>query len=157
MIELDYAHDGAVALLTLKRPPANAFTPEGLLQLQQTVERLNVEARVRAIVITGDGPRFFSAGADLNTFADGDREVARTAAARFGAAFETLQNARPVVIAAITATRWAADSNARWRAISASRNSTRCWRCPRRRSACCPAVAAHRHCLGWSAKAGPSG
>lgn len=28
MIELDYAHDGAVALLTLKRPPANAFTPE---------------------------------------------------------------------------------------------------------------------------------
>ncbi|ACD19993.1 enoyl-CoA hydratase [Paraburkholderia phytofirmans] len=101
MIELDYADDGAVAQLTLKRPPANAFTPEGLLQLQQTVERLNGEARVRAIVITGDGPKFFSAGADLNTFADGNREVARTAAARFGAAFETLQNARPVVIAAI--------------------------------------------------------
>jgi enoyl-CoA hydratase/carnithine racemase len=101
MIELDYAHDGAVAQLTLKRPPANAFTPDGLLQLQRIVERLNGDARVRAIVITGDGPKFFSAGADLNTFADGDREVARTAAARFGAAFETVQNARPVVIAAI--------------------------------------------------------
>lgn len=36
MVELDYAHDAAVALLTLKRPPANAFTPEGLLQLQET-------------------------------------------------------------------------------------------------------------------------
>ncbi|ADG18199.1 Enoyl-CoA hydratase/isomerase [Paraburkholderia atlantica] len=101
MIELDYAHDGAVALITLKRPPANAFTPDGLLQLQRTVEQLNADARVRALVITGDGPKFFSAGADLNTFADGDREVARTAAARFGAAFETLQNARPVVIAAL--------------------------------------------------------
>jgi len=101
MIELDYAHNGTVAQLTLKRPPANAFTPEGLLQLQQTVERLNGDARVRAIVITGEGPKFFSAGADLNTFADGNREVARVAAARFGAAFETLQNARPVVIAAI--------------------------------------------------------
>ncbi|MGY6151620.1 enoyl-CoA hydratase [Paraburkholderia graminis] len=101
MIELDYAHDGTVAQLTLKRPPANAFTPEGLLQLQQTVERLNGDARVRAIVITGEGPKFFSAGADLNTFADGNRDVARVAAARFGAAFETLQNARPVVIAAI--------------------------------------------------------
>ena len=101
MIELDYAHEGAVAQLTLKRPPANAFTPDGLLQLQQTVERLNGETRVRAIVITGEGPKFFSAGADLNAFADGNREMARVAAARFGAAFEALQDARPVVIAAI--------------------------------------------------------
>jgi enoyl-CoA hydratase/carnithine racemase len=84
MIELDYANEGAIALLTLKRPPANAFTPDGLLQLQHTVERLNGEARVRAIV-----------------FADGNRDVARTAATRFGAAFEALQNARAVVIAAI--------------------------------------------------------
>ena len=50
MIELDYAHDGSVALLTLKRPPANAFTPDGLLQLQHTIERLNGDAQVRAIV-----------------------------------------------------------------------------------------------------------
>jgi len=101
MIELDYAYDSSVALLTLKRPPANAFTPEGLMLLQQIVARLNGEAHVRAIVITGDGPKFFSAGADLNTFADGNKEVARLAASRFGAAFEALQNARPVVIAAI--------------------------------------------------------
>ena len=77
MIELDYANDGAIALLTLKRPPANAFTPDGLLQLQHTVERLNGEARVRAIVITGDGAKFFSAGADLKSFADGDKVRAR--------------------------------------------------------------------------------
>ena len=31
MFDLDYRHDGAVVLLTLKRPPANAFTPDGLL------------------------------------------------------------------------------------------------------------------------------
>ncbi|KHL07243.1 UNVERIFIED_CONTAM: enoyl-CoA hydratase, partial [Mumia flava] len=69
MIELETLHEGTVAVLTLKRPPANAFTPEGLLQLQGTVERLNADARVRALVVTGDGPKFFSAGADLNTFA----------------------------------------------------------------------------------------
>jgi enoyl-CoA hydratase/carnithine racemase len=101
MIELEYKNGGAIALLTLKRPPANAFTPGGLLQLQEITERLNGEAHVRAIVITGNGPKFFSAGADLNTFAEGDREVARVAAVRFGSAFEALQNARPVVIAAI--------------------------------------------------------
>jgi enoyl-CoA hydratase/carnithine racemase len=101
MIELTYHSGGAVALLTLNRPPANAFTPDGLLSLQRTVEDLNNKTSVRAIVVTGNGPKFFSAGADLNTFSDGNREVARTAAVRFGAAFETLQNARAVVIAAI--------------------------------------------------------
>jgi enoyl-CoA hydratase/carnithine racemase len=101
MIDVDYVNDGATALLTLHRPPANAFTPDGLEQLRQTIGTLDHDARVRAIVITGDGPKFFSAGADLNTFADGNREVAREAAVRFGAAFEALQNARAVVIAAI--------------------------------------------------------
>ncbi|SKD04431.1 short chain enoyl-CoA hydratase [Burkholderia sp. CF099] len=104
MIELEYLqHDGegSLALITLSRPPANAFTPEGLLDLQSIVERLNDDLTVRAIVITGQGPKFFSAGADLNTFADGNKEIARLAAARFGAAFEALQNARAVVIAAI--------------------------------------------------------
>jgi enoyl-CoA hydratase/carnithine racemase len=101
MIELDLTSEPGVALITLKRAPVNAFTPEGLLQLQQTIERLNDDPRVRAVVITGDGPKFFCAGADLNTFADGDRERARHAAQRFGAAFEALQNARPVVIAAL--------------------------------------------------------
>ncbi len=101
MVDIEYRDGGAIALMTLKRPPANAFTPEGLLELHQRVEQLNDDPRVRALVITGDGPKFFSAGADLNRFAEGDRLVAREAASRFGAAFETLQNARVVVIAAI--------------------------------------------------------
>ncbi|MEM5421408.1 MULTISPECIES: enoyl-CoA hydratase [Paraburkholderia] len=101
MIEFEYAHEGAVALLTLSRPPANAFTVDGLRQLQQVIEAFDREPQVRAVVITGSGPKFFSAGADLNAFASGDREVARTAASAFGAAFEALQKARPVVIAAI--------------------------------------------------------
>ena len=101
MIELDYVDDGAIACATLKRPPANAFTADGLRQLQDTVAELNANPRVRALVITGDGPKFFSAGADLNTFADGDAAVARAMAARFGAAFEALHDARVVTIAAI--------------------------------------------------------
>jgi enoyl-CoA hydratase/carnithine racemase len=101
MIELDYADDGALALLTLKRPSANTFTADGLRQLQALVGQLDAMPHVRALVISGDGPKFFSAGADLNTFADGDRAVAREMAARFGAAFEALQNARCVTIAAI--------------------------------------------------------
>jgi enoyl-CoA hydratase/carnithine racemase len=52
-------------------------------------------------VVTGQGDKFFSAGADLKTFADGDKARARLMAQRFGTAFEALQEARPVVIAAI--------------------------------------------------------
>jgi enoyl-CoA hydratase/carnithine racemase len=101
MIEFELTHDGAVAVITLTRPPANAFTPDGLRQLQQVVQGFDTQPRVRAVVVTGSGPKFFSAGADLNTFASGERDVAREAASAFGAAFETLQHARPVVIAAI--------------------------------------------------------
>jgi enoyl-CoA hydratase/carnithine racemase len=101
MIEFELTHGGAVAVITLTRPPANAFTPDGLRQLQHLVETFDTQPHVRAVVVTGSGPKFFSAGADLNTFASGDRTVAREAASAFGLAFEALQNARPVVIAAI--------------------------------------------------------
>lgn len=101
MIELDIDSTGAIATLTLNRPPANAWSLDGLRQLQSTVLALNADARVRAIIITGQGPKFFSAGADLNAMADGDKAVARDVAKCFGEAFATLQEARAVVIAAI--------------------------------------------------------
>ncbi len=93
--------DGHVALVTLNNPSANTFTAEGLAQLTTLVGDLNGNLAVYAVVITGHGEKFFSAGADLKTFADGDKARARLMAQRFGAAFEALQQARPVVIAAI--------------------------------------------------------
>jgi enoyl-CoA hydratase/carnithine racemase len=93
--------DGSVALVTLNNPSANTFTAAGLEKFQTLIDDLNRDMRVRAAVITGHGERFFSAGADLNEFADGDKIKARLMAQRFGAAFEALQNSRPVFIAAI--------------------------------------------------------
>jgi enoyl-CoA hydratase/carnithine racemase len=93
--------DGHVALITLNNPSANTFTAEGLLQLTALVADLNSNLDVYAAVVTGQGEKFFSAGADLKAFADGDKARARLMAQRFGVAFEALQEARPVVIAAI--------------------------------------------------------
>jgi enoyl-CoA hydratase/carnithine racemase len=93
--------DGHIAVITLNNPSANTFTAEGLLQLTALVGDLNRNLDVYAAVVTGQGEKFFSAGADLKTFADGDKARARHMAQRFGAAFEALQEARPVVIAAI--------------------------------------------------------
>ena len=93
--------DGPVALVTLNNPSANTFTAAGLQQLQALIGELNGNLRIRAAVITGHGEKFFSAGADLKEFADGDKEHARLMAKAFGAAFEALQEARPVFIAAM--------------------------------------------------------
>lgn len=90
-----------VAVLTLANPPANTFTAEGLLQLRQHIHDLDRNPEVSAIVVTGAGEKFFSAGADLKSFAGDDFARAHLMAQRFGAAFEALQEARAVVIAAI--------------------------------------------------------
>jgi len=93
--------DTHIATVTLNNPSANTFTADGLLQLTELIGELNRNLDVYAVVVTGQGEKFFSAGADLKTFAGGDKAQARLMAQRFGAAFEALQEARPVVIAAI--------------------------------------------------------
>ncbi|HVC02341.1 MAG TPA: enoyl-CoA hydratase [Steroidobacteraceae bacterium] len=98
---IECAIDGHVARLTLANPPANAFTAEGLERLTALVGELDRNAAVHALIVTGQGDKFFSGGADLKQFADGDKARARLLAQRFGAAFQALQNARPVVIAAL--------------------------------------------------------
>jgi enoyl-CoA hydratase/carnithine racemase len=91
---------GHTAFITLDNPPANTWTPDGLRALETLVAQLNEDRGVYAAVITGTGTKFFSAGADLKSFA-GDKVLARHFIARFGATFEALMNARFVTIAAI--------------------------------------------------------
>jgi enoyl-CoA hydratase/carnithine racemase len=98
---IDCKLDGHIAVVTLNNPPANTFTAEGLEELEALIGELDGDLGVYAVVITGQGEKFFSAGADLKTFASGDKAQARHMVQRFGAAFEALQEARPVVIAAI--------------------------------------------------------
>lgn len=46
MFDLDYLQEGAIALLTLKHPPANAFTPDGSLALQETIAKLHTRRMI---------------------------------------------------------------------------------------------------------------
>ncbi|WP_028240514.1 enoyl-CoA hydratase [Stutzerimonas azotifigens] len=92
---------GHTALITINHPPANTWDRESLIGLRQVIEHLNHDDDIYALVITGQGDKFFSAGADLKQFADGDRLRAREMARRFGDAFEALRYFRGVSIAAI--------------------------------------------------------
>ncbi|MBL1376684.1 enoyl-CoA hydratase [Zobellella iuensis] len=96
-----FEQQGHTAILTMDNPPANTWTAASLSALAERVAQLNADREIWSLVLTGAGDRFFSAGADLKLFADGDRAVAREMARRFGEAFEALSRFRGLSIAAI--------------------------------------------------------
>ena len=89
------------AVVTFNNPPAHTWTQQSLTDLRDLVLSLNEDKNIYALVLTGGGDKFFSAGADLNVFADGDKNVAKNMSDIFGQAFETLSSFRGVSIAAI--------------------------------------------------------
>jgi enoyl-CoA hydratase len=63
---------GAVATVTLDRPPVNAVNLEVIDDFLSVVAALGADARVRAVVVTGSG-RAFCAGADIAMMRDVSR------------------------------------------------------------------------------------
>lgn len=63
---VDIQREGAVALVTMRRPEAmNAFNTEQLRALLAVVDELSADSAIRAVVLTGEGKRAFAAGADI--------------------------------------------------------------------------------------------
>ncbi len=89
------------AVLTIDNPSANTWDIESLTALRDLVLALNADKNIYSLILTGNGPKFFSAGADLKMFSDGNKERARDVARIFGDALETLSQFNGVSIAAI--------------------------------------------------------
>ena len=83
MRKIEVTIDSHQALLTINNPPANTWDAANLTLLRDTVAELNDNREIYALVLTGQGDKFFSAGADLNMFADGDMANARRMAVEF--------------------------------------------------------------------------
>ncbi len=98
---IEATQNGAVLQITINNPPANTWTMESLNGLKSVVDRASAENSIVAIVIHGQGEKFFSAGADLKQFASGDKAASKEVADAFGEAFEALANFEGVTIAAI--------------------------------------------------------
>jgi crotonobetainyl-CoA hydratase len=58
-------HQGGTAVVTIDRPKANAIDAATSKAMGDTFAALDSDPDVRAIILTGAGPRFFSAGWDL--------------------------------------------------------------------------------------------
>ena len=67
---VQYRIDAGVALLTLNDPPANTYTYEMMQELDRSILAARMDESVEVIVITGNGEKFFSAGANINMLAD---------------------------------------------------------------------------------------
>lgn len=95
-----------IALVTLNRPDKlNALNYELIDRLMALLDSIEVDAAVRAIILTGAGDRAFSAGADIHEFSSSVRRGADTALRDFvrrGQAMTArLEAFRKPVIAAI--------------------------------------------------------
>ena len=63
---IQYEAQNGIAVLTLNDPPANSYTHEMMLALDSAILKARMDESVQVIVITGNGEKFFCAGANIN-------------------------------------------------------------------------------------------
>ena len=96
------AIDGHAATITLSRPSAlNALNAELLADLGAAIGVVESSSAVRGLVITGEGPKAFAAGADISRMPEMSEEEARRFSAEGSALFRRLEQLRVPVIAAV--------------------------------------------------------
>src|SRR5918912_3839418 len=66
---IQYQVQNGVALLTLNDPPANTYSYEMMQELDRAILSARMDESVQIIVITGQGEKFFCAGANIQMLA----------------------------------------------------------------------------------------
>ncbi|MDQ6653730.1 MAG: enoyl-CoA hydratase/isomerase family protein [Acidobacteriota bacterium] len=67
---VNYRVQAGIVFLTLNDPPANTYTYEMMQALDRAILAARMDENVQVIVITGNGEKFFSAGANINMLAN---------------------------------------------------------------------------------------
>src|SRR3954463_1205665 len=69
---VNYRTDGGVAIIEMNDPPANTYTYEMNHQLDEAILKARFDNDVYVILLTGNGDKFFSAGANIKMLASVD-------------------------------------------------------------------------------------
>lgn len=97
---VDYSVTGAVAQITLNRPPVNALNSELIADIDAAIARAE-DPSIRAVVI--NGTKHFAAGADIKRFVDAfDSDEAEPQASGLGAVVLRFEALEKPTIAAIS-------------------------------------------------------
>jgi enoyl-CoA hydratase len=97
---IDVARRGRVAVVTLRRPPANAMNPELTEEIAAVFQGLRQDASVRSVILTGEG-KSFCAGVDLKAVPDFDEADQRRMVHALNSAFYNVYSCPIPVVGAI--------------------------------------------------------
>ncbi|RYE41469.1 MAG: enoyl-CoA hydratase [Hyphomicrobiales bacterium] len=101
MTDIDVRIDGAIATVTLDRPPVNAVTLALYQQLGEIFEDLGRSTEVNCAILTAAGTRAFCAGLDLHEFLAAKVEEDQARAAVVRESFARIRHCAIPVIAAV--------------------------------------------------------
>ncbi len=93
--------NNGVGVITINNPPVNALTLEVRGQLKEVLQEVEENNEIRAIVITGAGPKCFVAGADIKDFPNQMKVGPRENATIYKKMFSYLENTPKPVICAL--------------------------------------------------------
>ena len=97
---IDVVRHGKVALVTLRRPPANALNIELTEEVAALFQDLGQDRSVRAVILTGHG-KSFCAGVDLKLVPDFDHSRQRRMVKALNHAFHSIYSCPLPVVGAI--------------------------------------------------------
>src|SRR5437879_202459 len=72
---ISYERTGAVVVVTIDHPPANAINGDVIAGIAAAWSRAEEDTSVGAVILTAAGPKFFAAGADITAFVGGGAEA----------------------------------------------------------------------------------
>ncbi len=99
---LDISSEQEIAVLTLNRPRAlNALNSQLLGELDEVTSLIERSKEIRALIVTGSGPKAFAAGADISEMVHASPAEGRAMALLSGRAFRRLETMPQVTIAAV--------------------------------------------------------
>jgi enoyl-CoA hydratase/carnithine racemase len=93
-MSVKFEHDRGVGTITLDNPPANSYTLDEMTEFGDAVDHA-IGARAGAVIVRSASPKFFSAGADVKKFLDGDVETNMEMIRTSQAAFKRMAAAQP--------------------------------------------------------------
>lgn len=94
--------DQGIGLITINRPEKlNALNATVLDELDECFSEANETDEIRGVIVTGEGPKAFVAGADIQEFADLNPEDAEDMARRGQSVFQRIEDMLIPVIAAV--------------------------------------------------------
>jgi enoyl-CoA hydratase/carnithine racemase len=69
---VSFSEEGRLGFITLDHPPANSYDLAFMTEYSDAVDAAIASSEVRVVIVRSANPKFFSAGADIKRFTEGD-------------------------------------------------------------------------------------